>query len=154
MLYPLQFTLNGVEVSAQTESHTTLLIFLREQFNLKSVKCGCETGDCGTCTVLLNDLPIRACTTLALSVNNAKVTTAEGLQDDLASRLRESIVRHGAIQCGFCAPGMLITAYALLKSNPAPTEMQIQEAISGQLCRCTGYLQIIEAIDACASQSV
>ena len=154
MLYPVQFTLNGVKVSAQTEPRTTLLLFLREQFNLKSLKRGCETGDCGTCTVLLNNLPIRACTTLALSVNNTRVTTAEGLQDDLASRLRESIVKNGAIQCGFCAPGMLITAYALLKSNPAPTEMQIQEALSGQLCRCTGYLQIIEAIDACSRQSV
>ncbi len=154
MLYPLQFTLNGVEVSTHTEAKSTLLNCLREQFNLTSLKRGCQTGDCGTCTVLINDLPIRACTTLALSVNNSNVRTVEGLQDNLASRLRESFLAHGAIQCGFCTPGMLIAAYALLKSNPEPTKEQIREAMAGQLCRCTGYVQIIEAISACASQAV
>ncbi len=154
MLYYLQFILNGVAVSTHTEAGNTLLNCLREQFHLTSLKRGCQTGDCGTCTVLINELPIRACTTLALSVNNANVKTVEGLQDNLSSRLQESFLEHGAIQCGFCTPGMLIAAYALLKSNPDPTGEQIREAMAGQLCRCTGYVQIIEAINACASQGI
>ncbi len=143
----IAFTLNGKAVTAQVEDHELLLDALRERFSLKSVKEACSIGECGACTVLIDDEPHYSCLTLASRVEGHDVKTVEYLGDaDRLHPLQEAFIRSGAVQCGYGTPGMLLVAYSLLKKIKNPTEEQIREAMSGNLCRCTGYIQIIEAI--------
>jgi carbon-monoxide dehydrogenase small subunit len=151
MKYPLSFTLNGGPVDALVKPTDTLLDVLREKLGVVSVKRGCDTGDCGACTVLLGGDPIRSCLTIALTVAGKKVETVEGMiQDGKLHPLQKSFHDHYAAQCGFCTPGMLMSAKALLDKNPQPTRGEIVEAISGNLCRCGAYREIAEAIEAVA----
>ena len=141
------FTLNGKVVTSEVEDPELLLDCLRERFGLKSVKEACSIGECGACTVLIDDEPHYSCLTLATKVEGHDVKTVEYLGDmDRLHPLQESFIRHGAVQCGYCTPGMLLVAFSLLRKNHHPTEEQIREALSGNLCRCTGYIQIVEAI--------
>jgi carbon-monoxide dehydrogenase small subunit len=143
----ISFILNGTSVSAEAEDHELLLDMLRDRFSLKSVKEACSIGECGACTVLIDDEAHYSCLTLAAKVDGHDVKTVEYLGDaDKLHPLQESFIRHGAVQCGYCTPGMLLAAYSLLRKNRNPTEEQIREALSGNLCRCTGYIQIVEAI--------
>ncbi len=145
----MQFILNGKEVRVEVPPHWTLLRLLREGLGLTGTKEGCGIGECGSCTVLLDGMPVNSCLILAPKVEGRKVETIEGLGSrDLLHPLQKSFIEHGAIQCGFCTPGMLMSSKALLDRNPKPTRPEIKEAISGNLCRCTGYQQIIEAIEA------
>ena len=141
------FQLNGEKTEAEIEDYSTLLEVLREQFSLLSVKEGCGIGECGACTVLLNERPVYACLTLAVKADGCDVKTTEYLSKDGALHpLQEAFVKSGAVQCGYCTPGMLMSAYALLQEEKTPTEEMIREGISGNLCRCTGYIQIMEAV--------
>jgi len=149
MKHVLSFTLNGAPVDALVKPTDTLLDVLREKLDVVSAKRGCDTGDCGACTVLLDGEPVRACLTIALTVAGKAVETVESLaQDGQLHPLQQSFHEHYAAQCGFCTPGMLMSAKALLDKNPHPTRQEIVEAISGNLCRCGGYLEIVEAIEA------
>jgi carbon-monoxide dehydrogenase small subunit len=145
----IKFTVNGNKVEVQVPSHWTLLKLLREKLGFTGTKEGCGIGECGSCTVLLDGMPVNACLILALKVEGRKVETVEGLGSrDSLHPLQKSFIDHGAIQCGFCTPGILMSSKALLNKNPNPNREEIKEAISGHLCRCTGYHQIIEAIEA------
>lgn len=150
---PLRLKVNDEDLELLVEPHWTLLEVLREELDLTGTKEGCGEGVCGSCTVLLDGQPVRACLTLALEAQGSSVTTVEGLagQEGL-DPLQESFVRHGAVQCGFCTPGMIMAAKALLMENPSPGEEEIRKAISGNICRCTGYAKIVEAILAAASK--
>lgn len=128
--------------------HRTLLQVLREDLGLTGAKHGCGLGECGACTVLVDGVPVNSCLMLAVQAHGCKVTTIEGLAlNGRLHPLQEAFVEHGAIQCGFCTPGMILSAKALLDKNPRPTEEEIRGAISGNLCRCTGYQKIVEAIE-------
>jgi carbon-monoxide dehydrogenase small subunit len=144
----IKFTVNGKRVEVEVPVNWTLLRLLRERLALTGTKEGCGIGECGACTVLLDGIPVNACLVLAPKVEGREVETIEGLgsRESLHS-LQKSFIDHGAIQCGFCTPGVLMSAKALLEENPNPTREEIKEAISGHLCRCTGYHQIIEAIE-------
>lgn len=151
MKYPLSFKLNGTPVDALVKATDTLLDVLREDLHVKSPKRGCDSGDCGACTVLLDGEPVRSCLIIALSVQDKSVETVEGLiHDGKLHKLQESFTEHYASQCGFCTPGMLMSAKALLDKNPKPDRQEIVASISGNICRCGGYVEIIEAIEACA----
>jgi len=149
----LSFTLNGDPVELAVPDHHTLLEALRERLRLTGTKQGCDKGDCGACTVLLDGEPVLACLTLAATVQGREVLTIEGLVP-LHRRaggvgvdpLQEAFDRAGALQCGFCQPGMILSARALLAENPDPTEHEVRAALSGNLCRCTGYAQIVDAV--------
>ena len=149
--YPLSFKVNGKNVSADVRPNITLLRLLRD-LGYTEVKSGCEKGDCGSCAVLLDGEAVNSCLTLALQVQGKDVTTVKGLGtiEDLHP-LQASFVKYGAIQCGFCTPGMIMSAKALLDRNSNPTREEIREAISGNLCRCTGYQKIIDAVEAAAA---
>jgi aerobic-type carbon monoxide dehydrogenase small subunit (CoxS/CutS family) len=143
------FTINDEPVELDIESHKTLLEVLREDLGLTGTKEGCGLGACGACTVLIEGLPALSCLTLALEVKNKHVTTIEGLMTgDEPDPIQSSFVEHGAIQCGFCTPGAIMSVKALLGQNPHPARKEIEEAVSGNLCRCTGYKKIIEAVEA------
>jgi aerobic-type carbon monoxide dehydrogenase small subunit (CoxS/CutS family) len=143
----VKILVNGEWKTASVEPQTTLLELLRETWGLTGAKRGCDEGDCGACTVLLDGQPVNACLVLAVRVNGRKVTTIEGLGDEEHPHpLQTAFVQHGALQCGYCGPGMLLSAKALLDVNPSPTEAEIRQALSGNLCRCTGYSKIIEAV--------
>ena len=138
----------------EVEPHRTLLEVLREDLGLTGTKEGCGLGACGACTVLIDGAPILSCLTLALDVQNKSITTIEGLaKDGKPHPIQLAFVNHGAIQCGFCTPGAIISAKALLDKNPKPSHEEIKEAMSGNLCRCTGYIKIIKAVDE-ASESL
>jgi aerobic-type carbon monoxide dehydrogenase small subunit (CoxS/CutS family) len=150
----LRFVLNGKPVRALVKPNLTLLDLLRDDFKLTGTKKGCDRGDCGACTVLLDDKPVNSCLILAPKVNGRAVTTVEGLgEPSRLDPLQESFVDFKAVQCGFCSPGMLLVAKALLNENPHPSREQVKRAISGNLCRCTGYKQIIDAIMAGAERT-
>jgi carbon-monoxide dehydrogenase small subunit len=150
----LRFVLNGKSVRAFVKPNLTLLDLLRHDFKLTGTKKGCDRGDCGTCTVLLDEKPVNSCLILAPKVNGRKVTTIEGLgEPSRLDPLQESFVNFKAVQCGFCSPGMLLSAKALLNENPHPSREEVKRAISGNLCRCTGYTQIIDAIMAAAERA-
>lgn len=143
----ITLTVNGTEETVQVASNTTLLTLLRERLGLTGSKNGCSAGECGACTVLMNDEPVNACLILAVEVDGAEIVTVEGLaRDGQLDPLQRSLIEFGAVQCGFCTPGMLITARALLDRNPSPDEGEIKDALRGNLCRCTGYTRIIDAI--------
>ena len=146
--HQITFTLNNLPEVALVQSHTTLLTFLREGLGLTGTKNGCETGECGACTVLLNGEPVNACLVLAVEIDGADVVTVEGLaQDGQLEPLQQAFIDHTGTQCGFCTPGILISARALLNRNPHPTQDAIKDALRGNLCRCTGYGRIIDAIE-------
>jgi aerobic-type carbon monoxide dehydrogenase small subunit (CoxS/CutS family) len=150
----ISFVLNGNRMEAEVESHWTLLYLLREYLELTGTKAGCESGECGACTVLVNEKAVNACLFPVMEIEGATVNTIEGLaraSGDLHA-LQRAFVEHGAVQCGFCTPGMIMAATALLDENPNPTEDEIRHAIAGNICRCTGYIQIINAVRV-ASQS-
>jgi carbon-monoxide dehydrogenase small subunit len=147
----VQFTINGQPVEAVVEPNRTLLQFLREDLGLTGTKHGCGLGDCGACTVILDGQPVNSCLVLAIQANGGEVLTIEGLAENgKLHPIQQAFVDKGAIQCGFCTPGMILSAKALLDANPKPTEQEIRMAISGNLCRCTGYQKIVEAIDEAA----
>lgn len=148
-----KLTVNGQLHEIAIEPATTLLEALRDELGLTGTKRGCDLGDCGACTVLINGQPRLSCITLALSVQGQAITTVEGLeQKGQLDTLQDAFDRHGAIQCGYCTPGMLMSAKALLDQNPAPTQEEIREGIAGNLCRCTGYQKIVDAVDDAATQ--
>jgi carbon-monoxide dehydrogenase small subunit len=150
MRYPLSFTLNGLPVEVLVKPTDTLLDVLREKLGMVSAKRGCDTGDCGACTILLNGEAFLACLTIALTVSGKAVTTVEGLiKDGKLHPLQQSFHEHYAAQCGFCTPGMIMSAKALLDKNPKPTRKEIMMNMSS-LCRCGAYMEIIEAIEAVA----
>lgn len=142
-------TVNGRSHALEVEPHCSLLNVLREKLGLTGTKEGCNAGDCGACTVLLDGAPVNACLVLAVQAEGREITTIEGVgKDGQLDPLQEAFVRHGAVQCGFCTPGVVMSSLALLRDSPRPTRAEIQDALSGNLCRCTGYIQIIEAIEA------
>jgi carbon-monoxide dehydrogenase small subunit len=154
MRVPIQLKVNGMAYKMEVEPRRTLLELIREDLELTGTKEGCSLGECGSCTVLLDGKPIKSCITLAVQANGRKVTTIEGLEkaDGTLHPLQQAFIDHGAIQCGFCTPGMILTAMALLDENPKPTELEVRQAIAGNLCRCTGYQKIVEAILSAANR--
>lgn len=147
----LTFSLNGRTVEEQADPNSTLLDFLRDRLDMTSVKKGCDEGKCGACTVLLNGKPVCSCLILAVQVRNAEVTTVEGLsRPGELSAIQKAFLEKNGYQCGFCTPGMLLAAKALLDQNPDPSVDDIKEALEGNLCRCTGYEQIIESVSKAA----
>lgn len=152
MKQEITFTLNGEEQTVEVEPTRTLLDYLRYDLGLTGTKKGCDEGDCGACTVILDGRPMNACLLLMGKVEGARVETIEslGTQEELHP-LQEAFLRVGAVQCGYCTPGMLLTAKAILEENPNPTEQEIRTAIAGNLCRCTGYTKIVQAIRDAAS---
>ena len=144
----IEFTLNGKLMEVEVSPHWTLLKLLREKLGLTGTKEGCGIGECGACTVLMDGMPVNSCLVLAPKVEGRKIETIEGLGSrDSLHPLQKSFIDHGAIQCGFCTPGILMSSKALFGKISNPTREEIKEAISGHLCRCTGYHQIIEAIE-------
>ena len=143
----IRMSVNGKKYEMTVEANQTLVQVLRNELGLTGTKVGCEMGDCGTCTVIMEGKAVNACLVLAVQGDGKEVLTIEGLaQDEELDPLQESFVMEGAIQCGFCTPGMIMSAKALLRENPKPDEAQIREGISGVLCRCTGYSKIVQAI--------
>ena len=143
----VELTVNGETRSADVPPETTLLKMLRENLGLTGAKLGCDVGDCGTCTVIIDGVSVNSCLMLAAKTSGSEVTTIEGLANsDRLHPLQEKFEELGALQCGFCGPGMLISAKNLLDNNPEPTVFEIKDALAGNLCRCTGYTKIIEAV--------
>lgn len=151
--YRVELTVNGEKITAEAKPEESLLRFLRRN-GFTDVKCGCEKGDCGTCTVIMNGKTIKSCIVLATQANGKEVLTAKGLEKTkIGQKLQESFVNYGAIQCGFCTPGIIVTAKSYLDDNPVPDKEEIKKAISGNLCRCTGYKKIVDAIYAVAVEN-
>lgn len=147
MKYPLKLRVNGEAYELEVPANRTLLDVIREECGLTGTKQGCGNGECGACTVLLDGEPVNACLVLALQANGKRVVTVEGLSEgEKLHPIQEAFIAHGAIQCGFCTPGMVISTKALLDKNPHPQELEIREALTGNLCRCTGYQKIVEAV--------
>lgn len=143
----LELTVNGVVAELSVEANRTLLEVLREELSLTGTKYGCGCGDCGACTVLVDNKPTLSCLTLAMTMHGKHITTIEGLaKEGKLDRLQQAFLDQGAVQCGYCSPGMILSAKALLEENPDPTEAEVKEAIKGNLCRCGGYVKIIRAI--------
>ena len=146
-IHRITLSINGSSEQVDVSSNLTLLQMLREKLALTGTKNGCMAGECGACTVMLNGEPVNSCMVLAVECDGAEVLTVEGLaKDSVLDPIQESIIDQGGVQCGFCTPGILISARALLDRNPNPSEADIREALVGNLCRCTGYLRIIEAV--------
>ncbi len=154
MTTQIAFTLNGSKVIVAVESHHRLIDVLRGPLGLTGTEEGCGKGECGACTVIIDRQAINSCLYPALEIEGKSVVTIEGLRGpkNELSVIQQAFVDHGAIQCGFCTPGMIMSTKALLDSNPEPSEEDIQEALLGNLCRCTGYVQIVEAVNKAASQ--
>lgn len=148
MKHVIKFTVNGQEREVAVDSWRTLNEVLREQLGLTGTKLGCGSGDCGACTVIMNGRTITSCLTLAVEADGCEIMTVEGLAEssEQLNPIQESFVEKGAVQCGYCTPGMQLAALYLLKKNPSPTEEEIREGLSGNLCRCTGYNKIVDAI--------
>ena len=145
---PIKFALNGKEVEARVKPNASLLNLLRRELRVTSVKRGCDRGECGVCTVLIDDKPVKSCLVLAAQADGKAITTIEGIGGDgQLHRIQEAFVQTGAVQCGFCTPAMILTIRALLGVNPTPSREEVKAAISGVLCRCTGYSKIVEAAE-------
>jgi len=144
----IHFSLNGREVSVEVESHKMLLQVLRDNLHLTGSKDGCGQGECGACTVLVDGISVDSCLYPAFEMEGKSVTTIEGLvgEGNKLHPIQEAFVENGGVQCGFCTPGMIMSAKALLDENPDPTDEEIRKGISGNLCRCTGYIQILDSI--------
>jgi carbon-monoxide dehydrogenase small subunit len=152
-MHSVAVTVNGSQEYVTVASNLTLLEMLREVLGLTGTKNGCQAGECGACTVLLDGEPVNACMVLAVEADGRQVTTVEGLAPEgELTPIQKAFVEHNALQCGFCTPGMVISAHALLARNPDPTDAEIREALVGNLCRCTGYLRIIDAVRAAAER--
>ena len=147
-------TVNGEEHTVLADTRDTLLDLLRDRLGLTGTKEGCGNGNCGTCTVLMDGAPVNACLVLALEAPGRAIVTIEGLAAGELHPLQQALVQHAGTQCGFCTPGIVLSAKALLDENPRPSEVQIRHAIAGNLCRCTGYGKIVEAIAAVAAAAV
>ncbi len=148
----IKFILNGEAVEVSAPPSLTLLKLLREKLGLTGSKPGCERGECGACTVLLDGDPVNSCLVLAPQVEGREVITIEGISDgEKLDPIQEAFISESAVQCGYCTPGMIISAKALLNRNPSPSRDEIKRAISGNLCRCTGYTKIIKAIEVCSA---
>ena len=147
------FVLNGMEVTTQAEGNDRLLDLLRGRYRLTGTKEGCGQGECGACTVLVDGRSVNSCIYPALEIERKEVLTIEGLMrpDNKLSPLQRAFVEHGAIQCGFCTPGMILSARALIDRNPNPSDQEIRDALAGNLCRCTGYVQIVESVKRAAA---
>ena len=150
----MTFRLNGEAVSVEVESAWTLLYLLREKLELTGTKLGCGYGECGACTVIMDGQAVNACLVPVLEAEGKNVTTIEGLvqADGQLHPLQRTFIDHGAVQCGFCTPGMIMSAKALLDENQSPTDEEIKESVAGNLCRCTGYVKIIEAVKAASGR--
>ncbi len=149
--YLIQLTINGDLRTLLVRANMLLVNVLRERLDLTGTKKGCEMGNCGSCTVLLDGKPVNACLILAVEADGHEITTIEGVaQSDELDRLQDSFIQNAAIQCGYCTPGMILSAKALLTRNPHPTEQEVRRAIAGNLCRCTGYVNIVKAVLAAA----
>jgi aerobic-type carbon monoxide dehydrogenase small subunit (CoxS/CutS family) len=150
---PISFTLNGRLQELEVEPHELLLDVIRERFGLTGVKRSCDVEVCGACTLLIDGRPVSSCTTLAFEVRGRSVSTIEGLAEDgKLHPLQDAFIEHGGFQCGFCTPGMILAAKALLDENPKPTEEELKHFMHGNICRCTGYKKIIESIMAAADK--
>ena len=151
--YLIQITVNGDDRTLLVKANTLLVTILRDRLDLTGTKKGCELGNCGSCTVLLDGKPVNSCLVLAVEADGHEITTIEGVaQSDELDRLQDSFVENAAIQCGYCTPGMILSAKALLTRNPHPTEHEVRKAIAGNLCRCTGYVNIVKAVLAAANR--
>ena len=153
MLVPINISVNGEAYHLDVKPNRVLLDVLREELGLTGTKKGCGLGKCGACTVLLNGRPVHSCLILAPHADGKEVTTIEGIADDTPHALQTAFAEKGAVQCGFCTPGMINAAKALLDGNPDPGEDEIKLAIAGNLCRCTGYNQIVSAIQSCSQSN-
>ncbi|HEY3223947.1 MAG TPA: (2Fe-2S)-binding protein [Pseudolabrys sp.] len=144
---PIRVTVNGVQHETVVEPRTLLVYFLREHLSLTGVHVGCDTSQCGACTIQLNGRAVKSCTILAAQANGAEITTVEGLaREGVLHPVQEGFREKHGLQCGYCTPGMIMTAVSLLETNPNPTEEEIRHALEGNLCRCTGYINIVESI--------
>jgi carbon-monoxide dehydrogenase small subunit len=152
MKHEIRFVLNGEERSLEIEANLTLLQLLRDRLNITSPKRSCEQGECGACTVILNGKAVNACLVLAVTVNGKAVQTVDGLGRDELHPIQKHFKEVAASQCGYCTPGMIMAAKALLDANPDPTCEQVKEGLSGNMCRCTGYVRPVEAVLAAAQE--
>ena len=151
--HPIKLTVNGTEHQATVESRLLLVHFLREDLRLTGTHIGCDTTHCGACTVLLDGTPVKSCTVLAVQADGRQVATVEGLEKDgKLHPIQEGFMQEHGLQCGYCTPGMMMTGSALLEKNKNPSETEIREAISGNLCRCTGYVNIVKAVQYAAQK--
>ncbi len=139
-------TINGEPTPLEVRPNEVLLDVLRTKVGVKSPKIGCERGDCGSCTVLLDGLTVRSCLVLAIEADGHEITTVEGIEHDGLTSVQETLIEHSSFQCGFCAPGIVLSAAELIDRNPHPSADEVREAIAGNLCRCTGYEPIVEAV--------
>jgi carbon-monoxide dehydrogenase small subunit len=150
----INVTVNGTTEQVDVPSNMTLLQMLREKLAVTGTKNGCAAGECGACTVLMNGEPVNSCMVLAAECNGAEIVTVEGLShENKLDPIQEEMIKAGGVQCGFCTPGVLISARALLNRNPKPNEFEIRDALVGNLCRCTGYIRIVEAVKNAANRS-
>ena len=150
--YPLTMTVNGRQVTVEVEADELLVDVLRDRLDLIGTKIGCNEGECGACTIIMNGEAVLSCLIPALRAEGQEITTIEGLSDgETLHPLQQAFIEFGAVQCGYCIPGFIMSAKALLDVNPHPTREEIKEAIAGNLCRCTGYVKIIEAIESVAN---
>jgi carbon-monoxide dehydrogenase small subunit len=151
--HQIRVTVNGTEQEAEVESRLLLVHLIREVLGLTGTHIGCDTTHCGACTVLLDGEPIKSCTMLAVQADGRQLLTVEGLEKDgKLDPIQEGFFQEHGLQCGFCTPGMMMTGYALLRHKPKPSELEIREAISGNLCRCTGYVNIVKAVQFAAER--
>lgn len=151
----IELNVNGQKAKIKINKSETLLEVLREQLNLTGTKRGCDQGDCGACTVLIDGQPMNSCLVLAVEVTAKEIITIEGInKDNILHPLQKAFMELNAVQCGFCTPGMILTSIALLKENPNPTEEEIRHYLEGNLCRCTGYTKIVQAIQSVAGKLI
>jgi carbon-monoxide dehydrogenase small subunit len=151
--HKISLKLNGESHTREIESRLLLVHLIREDLNLTGTHIGCDTTSCGACTVLMNGRPVKSCTVFAVQADGAEITTVEGLaQNGKLHPIQEGFMEKHGLQCGYCTPGMMLTSVALLKENPSPTEEEIRWGISGNLCRCTGYVNIVKAVQYAASK--
>jgi carbon-monoxide dehydrogenase small subunit len=146
-MYPISVTVNGEKKDAQVEARLLLVHFLRENLAMTGTHIGCDTTSCGACTIMLDGRPVKSCTMFAVQASGRSIRTVEGLEKDgVLHAVQNGFHQEHGLQCGFCTPGMIMTSVALLEHNAAPTELEIRQAISGNLCRCTGYVNIVKAV--------
>jgi carbon-monoxide dehydrogenase small subunit len=151
--HKIRVKVQGVEHQAEVESRLLLVHFLRETLSLTGTHIGCDTTHCGACTVLLDGQPVKSCTVLAVQADGCDVMTVEGLEKNgQLDPIQEGFMQEHGLQCGYCTPGMMLTSYALLQDNPNPSELEIRQAISGNLCRCTGYVNIVKSVQYAAAK--